>query len=160
MTTSDGDTGTHTHGSDERELPIADFYRNDGMFAWAKERDEIVTHVLLPPPLPGTRSAYRKLRLRNAFDFPIFGVASVIGRDAAAVCTSARLVINAVGSRPVEVTKAAEALVGKALSVETLDAAAEAAFGAGKPLDNTSGSIPYRKRMARVFTRRALEACA
>lgn len=144
----------------EREVRVADFYRNDGMYAWGKERDEIVTHVLLPPPPPGMRSAYRKLRLRNAFDFPIFGVAAAVQYDAEGACTSARIVINAVGSKPVEVRKAAEALLGKRLTADVLDAAAEAAFDAGKPLDNTSGSIPYRKRMARVFTRRALEACA
>lgn len=144
----------------EREERVADFYRNDGMYAWGKERDEIVTHVLLPPPPPGMRSAYRKLRLRNAFDFPIFGVAAAVQYDAEGACTSARIVINAVGSKPVEVPKAAEALLGKRLTADVLDAAAEAAFDAGKPLDNTSGSIPYRKRMARVFTRRALEACA
>lgn len=144
----------------EREVRVADFYRNDGMYAWGKERDEIVTHVLLPPPATGTRSAYRKLRLRNAFDFPIFGVAVALQCDDGGQCTSARIVINAVGSKPVEVQKAAEALLGKSLTPDVLEAAAEAAFGAGKPLDNTSGSIPYRKRMARVFTRRALEACA
>ncbi|MDQ6781638.1 MAG: FAD binding domain-containing protein [Candidatus Eremiobacteraeota bacterium] len=144
----------------EREVRIADFYRNDGMYAWGKERDEIVTHVLLPPPPAGMRSAYRKLRLRNAFDFPIFGVAVALQCDAQGACTSARIVINAVGSKPTEVPKASETLLGKRLTPDVLDAAAEAAFAAGKPLDNTSGSIPYRKRMARVFTRRALEACA
>ncbi len=144
----------------EREVAISDFYRNDGIFAWAKKRDEIVTGVLIPPPAADTRSAYRKLRLRNSFDFPIFGVAAVVVRDRTGMCSSARIVINAVGSMPVEVTKAAEMLIGKKLTADVLDAAAEAAFAAGKPLDNTSGSIPYRKRMARVFTRRALDACA
>ena len=81
-------------------------------------------------------------------------------RDRTGTCMAARIVINAVGSKPAEVVKAAEALIGRKLTPDVLDAAAEAAFGAGKPLDNTSGSIPYRKRMARVFTRRALEACA
>ena len=144
----------------EREVPLAEFYRNDGIDAWSKQRDEILTLVAVPPPAPGTRSAYRKLRLRNSFDFPIFGVAAVIERDRTGVCSAARIIINAVGSKPVEVTRASDVLVGKKLTADVLDAAAEAAFGAGKPLDNTSGSIPYRKRMARVFTRRALEACA
>jgi len=144
----------------QREVRVADFYRNDGIDAWAKQRDEIVTHIVLPPVQPNTRSAYRKLRLRNSFDFPIFGVAAVVQRDRSGVCTAARIVINAVGSKPMEVSNAAELLIGKKLDAATLDAAAEAAFTVGKPLDNTSGSIPYRKRMARVYTRRALEAVA
>ena len=40
------------------------------------------------------------------------------------------------------------------------EAAAEAAFDAGKPLDNTSATIPYRKRMVLVFARRALDDVA
>ncbi len=144
----------------EREVAVADFFRNDGIDAWAKRRDEIITHLLLPPPAAGTRSAYRKLRLRNSFDFPIFGAAVVVRRDEHGVCTAARLVINAVGSSPAQSDKAAQLLVGSRLEPDALDAAAEAAFAVGKPLDNTSGSIPYRKRMARVYTRRALEAVA
>jgi CO/xanthine dehydrogenase FAD-binding subunit len=58
-----------------------------------------------------------------------------------------------------EAPKAAAALIGTNLNESDLDAAAEEAYAAGKPLDNTSGSIPYRKRMLRVFARRALEAC-
>ncbi|MBC5805883.1 MAG: 4-hydroxybenzoyl-CoA reductase [Candidatus Eremiobacter antarcticus] len=144
----------------EREIPIADFYRNDGMFAWNKAPGEILSRVLVPPPPAGTRSAYRKLRLRNSFDFPIVSVAAVVVRNEAGVCTDARVVINAVASQPLEIPLAAQALIGSALDASALQAAAEAAFALGKPLDNTSGSIPYRKRMIRVFARRALEDCA
>jgi 4-hydroxybenzoyl-CoA reductase subunit beta len=141
----------------ERAIPIGEFYRNDGMLAWTIERGEIVTKISLPPPQPNTRSAYVKLRLRNSFDFPILGVAVMIRTDGAGTCTGAKLVLNAVASRPVEVAAAAEALVGTQLEPHDLEAAAEAAFAAGKPLDNTSATIPYRKRMIRVFARRALE---
>lgn len=144
----------------EREIPIADFYRNDGMFAWNKAPGEIVSRILVPPPQAGTRSAYRKLRLRGSFDFPIVGVAAVVVKNDAGECTAARVVVNAVTSMPLEIPLAAEALIGSSLDQSALERAAEAAFALGKPLDNTSGSIPYRKRMIRVFARRALEDCA
>lgn len=145
--------------SGPREVPIVDFFRNDGMRAWAKQPGEILTSITIPVPKLGTRSVYRKLRLRNSFDFPILGVAAVIEmRDG--VCAAARVVLNAVAPKPVEAPLAAAALVGTDLNAEALDAAAEAAYAIGKPLDNTSGSIPYRKRMLRVFARRAFEACA
>src|SRR5450755_350249 len=60
-----------------REVDIAEFFVNDGMQAWAKRPDEVVTKIVVPPPEAGTRSAYRKLRLRNSFDFPILGVAAM-----------------------------------------------------------------------------------
>lgn len=143
-----------------RGINIADFYQDDGIFAWAKQPDEIVTKIVVPPPKPNTRSAYRKLRLRNSFDFPIIGVAAAIEVDDAGICTGARVILNAVASKPVEAPLAAAALIGTDLNAEALDEAAEAAYGVGKPLDNTSGSIVYRKRMLRVFARRALAACA
>ncbi|MBV8670091.1 MAG: FAD binding domain-containing protein [Candidatus Eremiobacteraeota bacterium] len=146
--------------SGEREIDIADFFMDDGMRAWAKQADEIVTAIHLPVPAPNTVSAYRKLRLRNSFDFPIVGIAAVMQTDGGGRCTGARVVLNAVASKPLESPGAARALVGTKLEPDALDAAADAAYATGKPLDNTSGSIPYRKRMLRVFARRTLEACA
>jgi len=99
------------------------------------------------------------MRLRNSFDFPILGIAAVLETDNDGTCRAAKIVLNAVASKPMEVPKAAAALLGTDLNESALDAAAEEAYAAGKPLDNTSGSIPYRKRMLRVFARRTLEAC-
>jgi 4-hydroxybenzoyl-CoA reductase subunit beta len=143
--------------SGQRDVTIADFYRNDGMYAWAKEPGEILVRITVPPRRPTAHSAYVKLRLRNAFDFPVLGVAVSLRTDAQRICRDARLVLNAVASRPVEVPEAARALVGTACGPEDIAAAADAAFAAGRPLDNTSASIPYRKRMIGVFARRAIE---
>ncbi|MBC5824345.1 MAG: FAD binding domain-containing protein [Candidatus Eremiobacteraeota bacterium] len=142
--------------SGQRDVSVGDFYLADGINAWARRPDEIVTAISLPPPGPFARSAYRKLRLRHSFDFPILGVAAVLHLDEEGVCVAARIVLNAIASRPLEARAAAQRLVGSKLEPEALDAAAEAAYALGKPLDNTSGSIPYRKRMIRVFTRRTL----
>lgn len=141
----------------EREVAVSDFYVNDGIFAWVKKAGEIVTKISVPPPKPHTRSAYKKLRLRNSFDFPILGVAAVVWLGDDGVCREARMVINAVSSRPVEVVGVAKALVGTRLDDAAKEAAADAAFAVGKPLDNTSATIMYRKRMVRVFARRALD---
>ncbi len=143
-----------------REVAIADFFLDDGLHAWAKRADEIVAKIVIPPQPSGTRSAYRKLRLRNSFDFPILGVAAVVQTGADGRCIAAKLVLNAVAPRPVEVPEATRALIGAALDSESIAEAAEAAFKAGRPLDNTSATIPYRKRMVRVFAQRTLEDVA
>ena len=49
---------------------------------------------------------------------------------------------------------------GPAANVEAIAAAADAAFAMGRPLDNASATIPYRKRMVRVFAQRVLEDIA
>ncbi len=63
-----------------RQLPLREFYREDGADHLLLAKGEIVTGVHLPPPV-GV-SAYRKLRLRGAIDFPLAGVAiSCVRRD-------------------------------------------------------------------------------
>lgn len=141
----------------ERTVEIADFYRDDGRYALASEPGEIVTKVSLPPARPHTRSGYRKLRLRDSFDFPLVGFAAVLRLDNDGMCRDARLVLNAVAPRPLEVTEAARCLIGTRLEREALAAAAERVYAAGKPMDNVSTTIPYRKRMLRVLARRTLE---
>ena len=141
----------------ERTVNIRDFYLNDGAHANVKRADEILTEIALPLPASGTRSSYRKLRLRKAFDFPLLGVAVALTTDAGGSCTQARVVLNAVGSAPLEVEAAGAILRGTHLGGEVAADAAEEVFKAGKPLENTNASLLYRKRMLRVIAQRALE---
>ncbi|MHB8178505.1 MAG: FAD binding domain-containing protein [Vulcanimicrobiaceae bacterium] len=141
----------------ERAVTIAEFYRDDGRYARVNGPTEVVTRITIPPPQAQTRSAYRKLRLRGSFDFPLLGVAAVVRLDDDGICRDARLILNAVAAQPVEVTEAVRCLVGTRLEADALAAAAECAYKCGKPLDNTSASVLYRKRMLRVFARRTLE---
>jgi CO/xanthine dehydrogenase FAD-binding subunit len=54
------------------------------------------------------------------------------------------------------VDAARTALVGSRLDDEAIAAAAEAAFKAARPMDNTSSTIAQRKRTVSVFATRAL----
>src|SRR3972149_494790 len=64
------------------------------------------------------------------------------------------------GSRPRAAPAAAALLVGRRLTPEVIDAAAEAAAKLAKPLDNTDMAHIYRKKVARVYAKRALEEIA
>ena len=140
--------------SGERTVPIAALYRDDGIEYLAKRADEIVTEIVLPPA-DGWRSTYLKLRRRGSFDFPILGVAAAL-RLEGDVVREARIVLGAVASWPREAPKAAAVLVGHRLTAETIEAAADAAAGPAKPLDNTDLTHPYRKKVTRVYVARAL----
>jgi CO/xanthine dehydrogenase FAD-binding subunit len=72
----------------------------------------------------------------------------------------ARIVLGAVASQPREAPKATALLVGQRLTPELIEAAAQAAAGPSKPLDNTDFTHPYRKKMTRVFVARALRRIA
>ena len=120
--------------------------------------EEIVTEIVLPPAA-GVRSAYRKLRRRGSFDFPVLGVAAALRMDGDRVA-EARIVLGAVASLPREAPEAARLLVGERLTAEVIDRAADAAYRPAKPLDNTDLTHPYRKKMTRVYVARALRSLA
>ena len=141
-----------------RTVPIAALYRDDGIQYLSKHAGEVLTEIVLPPA-DGWRSAYLKLRRRGAFDFPILGVAAAV-RLEGDVVREARIVLGAVASLPREASKAATVLVGRRLTDETIEAAAEAAAGPAKPLDNTDLTHPYRKKVTRVYVARALARIA
>lgn len=141
-----------------REIPLADLYQDDGINYTTRARDEILTEVRLPPP-GGLRSTYLKLRRRGAFDFPILGVAAAMAVTEIGTIVQARLVLGAAGSHPILVPEA-EDLAGKPLDEAAITAVARAAAQRAKPMDNADLTIGYRKRMAQVFTVRALRKLA
>ena len=140
-----------------RRIPLARFYKNDGMDRIALGRDELLTAVHIPARMAGRRGNYHKLRVRNSIDYPLAGVAVSMDVDSLGICRDARLALTAVNPAPLLVKEAGDWLVGQAASPELMERVAQAAIRTAKPL-TTSGSTPvYRRDMVRVFTRRALE---
>jgi len=140
----------------ERSIPAAALYHDDGMAFLTKRPEELLVRAEVPA-LANARASYRKLRRRGAFDFPVLGVAAWAAFDAAGKVSEARIVLGAVGSHPKLVAEAAAVLVGGTLDDDRLDEAARLASKLAKPLDNTDFTIGWRKDMAAVFVRRALE---
>jgi len=138
----------------ERVVPAARFYHNDGINYLTKQADEILTAVRLPEP-DGWDAVYHKLRRRGSFDFPVLGVAAWVKWDGGKVA-DARIVLGGVASYPQEVPEAAAALKDAALSDETIERAADAAYRPSKPMDNTDFDLSWRKQMTQVYVKRAL----
>ena len=70
--------------------------------------------------------------------------------------TSARLVLGGVASAPVRLSAAEAVLAGRPLDKESIEAAAAAAAGPSRPMDNTDFSFLWRKEMTAKFVRSAL----
>src|SRR6185503_10798513 len=138
----------------ERVVDAAGLYNDDGIDYLHKRPDELLVDIHLPPT-NGWRASYQKLRRRGAFDFPVLGVAAWIHTDNTGV-NDARIVLGGIAPSPVEIKEAASALIGKPLSEDQIQAAAEAAYVKARPLDNTDFVYQWRKQMARQYTLRAL----
>ena len=121
----------------ERDIALADLYRNDGIDYLTRRADEILTEVLLPDDT-GWRSCYWKLRRRGSFDFPVLGVAAAVKLADDGTVEDARVVLGAVASRPFLVPDASHRAAWATSSTdETIAAACSAVASRAKPMDNT-----------------------
>jgi 4-hydroxybenzoyl-CoA reductase subunit beta len=144
----------------ERTIPAASLYRDDGANYLTKSAEELLTAIYLPPTA-GWRSAYVKLRRRGSIDFPVFSAAAALRLAKDGRCLEARLVLGAVGPRPLLVPAAVTApLIGQQLTAELIAEVAQAAARLARPLDNSDMSAGYRKKMVSVYIAGALAEAA
>ena len=118
---------------------------------------EILTSVLIPTLPPGSVGTYIKFLPRTADDYATVSVAAVVALGEDNTCRDVRIVLGSVGVTPVHATGAEAVLRGRQLSEENVRACAEAVREAVDPLDDVRGSANYKRDMAEVFTRRAIQ---
>src|SRR4029077_7146212 len=96
------------------------------------EPGDLITHVTLPPPAPGAKSLYLKLRDRASYEFALASAAVVV-TIAGGKITRARIALGGVGTKPWRSPEAEAALTGQAADVASFRKAAEAAMRDAKP---------------------------
>ncbi len=138
----------------ERDVALADLYRNDGIDYLTRRPDEILTEVKLPAA-EGWKSSYWKLRRRGSFDFPVLGVAAAVKTTRDGTVDEARIALGAVSSRPL-LTKAGELLVGRKLTDEAIAEVGRKVASVAKPMDNTDLNLYWRKDVVSEFVGYAL----
>ncbi len=75
-------------------------------------------------------------------------------------CRHASVVLTAVASAPKVIPEAMVLLQGKKVTLDLINAVADLAAKTAHPLDNADLDYWYRKRMAKVYTQRALARLA
>ncbi|MSQ13290.1 MAG: xanthine dehydrogenase family protein subunit M [Dehalococcoidia bacterium] len=122
------------------------------------QNGEILVAVRIPAPAPNSGAAYLRFIPRNEMDIAVAGVgASVVLDSAKQRITSARVALASVAPTPLFVTAAGQALAGKAVTDEAaIQAAADAAVAAARPITDMRGTIEFRKQLVGVLTRRTL----
>lgn len=139
----------HVRGAQgEREIPISEFFL---LPAATPEREnvlqpgDLVTAVSLPPPVPGSRSAYLKLRDRASYEFALASAAVVLHIEEGYV-RHARVALGGVGTRPWRSADAEQILVGAPAAAATWQAAAEAALRHATAQSENGFKIELAKR--------------
>jgi xanthine dehydrogenase YagS FAD-binding subunit len=126
-----------------RTIPVSEFF---GSFRNALEEGDIVTEIQVPPVRDNARQTFVKFRLREAIDFALVSVASVLSIEND-ICQDARIVLGAVAPRPLRATAAEKVLVGRTIDDQQTSVAAEAALEDALPLEKNSYKIPIAREM-------------
>ena len=136
----------------ERTIAAADFFH--GYLSTALEPDELLVEVRLPRPWP---AAAIHEHARRHGDFAMTAALAAIDVDEQGRCRAARVGLGAVADVPLRIATAERTLVGSRLEDDALAEAAGAAAAAIDPHSDAHASGDYRRRLAAVLVRQALE---
>ena len=129
-----------------RTVPIGEFHLLPGQTPEREtvlEPGDLVTHVTLPPPVPGSKQLYLKLRDRASYEFALASAAVVLTVASERV-TRARIAMGGVGTKPWRSPEAEAALVGQPAETASFRRAAEAALQNARPQSETPSRSSWR----------------
>jgi CO/xanthine dehydrogenase FAD-binding subunit len=138
-----------------RDLPVADLFVGPGQTT--AEPGELLTAVEIPELPAGAGSCYARLEYRRQMEIAVVGATAVVVLDGGQV-TDARIAITALAPTIHRVPEAEAALVGTDGGRGIAETAARAAAAASAPISDVRASEEYRRAMAAVIGRRAIEA--
>ncbi len=139
----------------ERSVSAGDLFQD--YLETAVGPDEVLTSVDVPA-LDGWGFGYQKFNRRSE-DWAMVAV-SVVVKAADGQCEHVRVGLTNMGSVPLRASAVEEALRGQPLDAENIARAAEQAAEGTDPPADLNASAEYKRHLARVLTRRALEEAA
>ncbi len=131
-----------------RTIPFGDFHLLPGNTPNREtvlEPGDLITLVMLPAPINGSKQLYLKLRDRASYEFALASAAVVIS-VANGNISRARIALGGVGTKPWRSQEAEAALVGQPANQATFRKAAEAAMRDAKPQSQNGFKIELAKR--------------
>jgi carbon-monoxide dehydrogenase medium subunit len=137
---------------------VAEFAPGPGRNALAA--DELLVEIVVPPPPPRAADAYLRFTPRAEMDIAVVGAAAWLALGEDGRCTGARLALGAVAERAIAVPEAEAVLLGTRLEPASLEAAAERARSAARPISDRRGTAAFRRHVAGVLARRAFARAA
>jgi len=131
-----------------RAIPFGDFHRLPGDTPDREtvlEPGDLITHVMLPPPIAGSRQVYLKLRDRASYEFALASAAVVINVTNGNV-SRVRVALGGVGTKPWRSPEAEATLAGQPTTAESFRKAAEAALRNARPQSQNGFKVELAKR--------------
>ncbi len=109
---------------------------------------ELLAAIRIPDTYAGAQFYFEKVRDRNVWDFPLVNIASAMTGSADRI-TDIRLVVNAVAAHPYRLTRAEDAVRGKARNEETAELAGRLATDGAGPLRFNGYKVPLVRNLVK-----------
>lgn len=136
-----------------RETPLTEMFADNGMAHLTLAQGELLVAVRLPVA-SGWQSGYEKIRVRDAIDFPLAGVACAL-RHADGKLKELRIATTGSDSRPLLIEGLAElCTLPLAEALTRLDKLLRKQIG---PMETTITPASYRRRVVPVLARRLIQ---
>jgi xanthine dehydrogenase YagS FAD-binding subunit len=139
----------HVHGiNGKRSIPIADFHLLPGDTPHREtvlEPGDLITHITLPRPAPGSRSYYLKLRDRASYEFALASAAVVVTVVSGRVAR-ARIALGGVGTKAWRSPSAESVLTGERVGDAAFRRAADAALRDARPQSQNGFKVELARR--------------
>jgi aerobic carbon-monoxide dehydrogenase medium subunit len=142
--------------SGSRTIAASDLFED--YLTTALAPDEVLTVVRLPE-MDGYGFGYQKFNRRQE-DWAMVGVCALLKGAGDGSCEDVRIGLMHMGSTPLRATAAEDALRGKGLDSDSIARAAEQAAEGTEPPTDLNATADYKRHLARVLCRRALEEAA
>jgi carbon-monoxide dehydrogenase medium subunit len=140
-------------GSGERQIAAADLFQD--YLTTTIADDEVVTAVNLPD-MSQFGHGYAKFN-RRIEDWAMVAVCAMVKKASDGSCEDVRIGLTNMGSTALRASAAEAALRGQPLDAQNIAAAAEQAAEGTEPPADLNASSEYKRHLARVLCRRALE---
>ncbi len=138
-----------------REVPVDAFCLAPGQSVL--QPGEFIVTLRFPQPAPHSGQAWERFIPRNEMDIAVVNAACALTLSGDTV-TAARIALGAVAPTTIMVPSAAEALIGRRLTDDTIAAAGAAAKEAATPIDDMRGTVRQRKHLADILVQRVVRA--
>ena len=140
-----------------RAIPLREFYT--GLRRHVMQADEIMTGISFNALQANQRGVFLKLGLRAAQAISVINTAVILTFDGETV-TDAKITLGSVAPTVIRVPEAEAALVGQALTPETISTVAKLTASIPRPITDVRAPADYRTEMVKVMVARALRLLA
>ena len=140
---------------EERTLSLKRLYTQDGKKPLFLKKGEILKEIFIPSPAGNT--LYLKWRLRDSLEFPIVSLALHLEKNGENRIDRAKIIFSGVGTGPVETSEAEKMLKDVSLDGPMIEKVSNQAVKEISPMRTSLASPAYKRKMAGILLRQALE---